>query len=141
MAPANTRCTRPLRIVVLDDEPCVREALQLLLRSYLPNSVILTFNDAESALQELEREDPDLFTTDLNHPGRLRGEALLRILASGRVKYPILLITACAASIQQELLKRYVVQGLNIALLSKPFSPDDLRRLVSTHLGLKTASE
>ena len=134
MAPANTRCTRPLRIVVLDDEPGVREALQLLLPSYLPNSVILTFNDAELALQELEREDPDLFTTDWNHPGRLFGEGLLRILASRGVKYPIFLITAYADSIRQEIVG-YANQGLNIALLAKPFSLDDLRRLVSTHLG------
>lgn len=135
VAPAKAHCTKSFRIVVLDDEPFVCQALQLVLRSDLPYSFIFTFTNAESALQELERQDPDLFTTDWNHPGRLHGEGLLRVLASRGARYPIFLMTAYAECIQQELLKRYADQGLNIALLSKPFSLDGLRRLVSTHLG------
>jgi hypothetical protein len=47
-----------LRVVVLDDEEFVGEALRVILRFDLPDSIVLPYTDAELALQELEREDP-----------------------------------------------------------------------------------
>jgi hypothetical protein len=53
----------------------------MMLRFDLPNSFILTFTNAESARQELEREAPDLFTTDINHVGLWFPEMLQRLAA------------------------------------------------------------
>jgi TPR repeat protein len=133
---AQSRCPRPLRIVMLDDEFLVLDALKMMLGFDLPNSFSLTFADAESALQELEWKDPDLFTTDWCHAGRLNGDGLLRILADRQVEYPVFVISAFAGTIEEGLLKQLVDQGLNVTLLSKPFLMDDLRRLLSRHLGL-----
>lgn len=130
------RCNRSLRMVVLDDEPLVGEALQMMLRFELPDSFLHTFTSAESALQELEREDPDLFTTDIAHPGMQFPEILDR-LADRRGAYPVFVLSAWAESdTAKEMVKRCVAQGWNITLLSKPFLFDDLRRLLRSHLGL-----
>lgn len=130
------RCNRSLRIVVLDDEPFVGEALQMMLRFDLPDSFILTFTDAAAALQELEREGPDLFTTDINHVG-MRFPEILDRLADRRGKFPVFVLSAWAESdTAKEMVKRCKDEGWNVTLLSKPFLLDDLRRPLSLHLGL-----
>jgi TPR repeat protein/FixJ family two-component response regulator len=130
-------CSRSLRIVMLDDEPLVLEALKMMLHFDHPSSFVLTFSSAESALQELEWKEPDLFTTDWNHPGKLCGDGLLRVLAERRVKFPIFVITAYAECIEEkDGLRGLLDQGLNVTLLSKPFLMEDLRRLIAEHVDL-----
>jgi DNA-binding NtrC family response regulator len=126
--------TRPPRIVVLDDEPFTCDALRMLLRLALPYAEILTFTDVEAALEELEREDPDLFTTDYEHPG-MRGDELLQLLAARKAKYPVFLISAYGESLAlNDFLERFLYQGLNVSLVSKPFTLEQLRPLLSKHL-------
>jgi DNA-binding response OmpR family regulator len=130
------RRTRPLRIVMLDDEPLVLDATKMLLHYDYNNAKILTFTDAEEALQELTREDPDLFTTDWNHPGILHGDGLLQLLAARKVKYPIFLMSASIESIRAtEFLRKYEDQGLNITFLPKPFTLEELRPMLLKHFG------
>ena len=122
--------TRPLRIVILDDEPFVCDAIRVMLHFDLPNAEILTFTNAEAALEELEREDPDLFTTDFEHPGT-RGDELLQILAKRKVKYPVFVISAYAP----EDVLLYAGPDLNVTLLRKPVTMEQLRALLLKHLG------
>jgi CheY-like chemotaxis protein len=127
--------TRPPRIVVLDDEPLACDALRLMLHLESPNAEILTFTDTEQALQALMRNDPDLFTTDMCHPG-LTCEQMFRFLAARRVKYAIFVISAWAESDRaKEMVRQYVDQGLNVTLLEKPYTLEQLRSLLSKHLG------
>ena len=108
----------------------------MMLRFDLPDSFILTFTSAASALQELEREDPDLFTTDMNHVG-MRFPEMLDRLGGRRGKYPVFVLSACAElDTAKEMVRRCVDQGWHVTLLSKPFLLDDLRRLLRSHLGL-----
>ncbi len=128
------------RIVVMDDEEGPRVALRMIFNMDFPNAEVLTFSDAEAALEELEREDPDLFTTDNRHV-KVSGVEMVRKLAAKQVKYPIFMITAFETVELKNQLEELVNQGLNVAYLAKPFLVEDLRRLVSTHLGLiSTAS-
>ena len=121
---------------MLDDESCLLGAMEMILRIVLPDSEILTFDDAKAALQELERQDPDVFTTDWNHPG-LNGGQLLQILANKGIKYPVVVISACAVS---KSLDDFVGQGLNVTLLSKPFTLEGLRRVIAQALVPKPPS-
>jgi DNA-binding response OmpR family regulator len=118
---------RPLRIVMLDDEPCVLDALKIIMQFVFNDAKILTCTGSEEALQELAQEAPDLFTTDWAHP-TFPGEALLRVLAEKKVTYPIFVISARAEYIE------YLDQGLNVSLLSKPFTLEQLRSLLLKHL-------
>jgi DNA-binding response OmpR family regulator len=91
---AETAATkRPLRIVALDDEPLVAEWMEMFFKLIFPDSKVVTFTRSHEAFAELQRESPDLFTTDWNHAGMSCGEMLLR-LAEKKVKYPILVISA-----------------------------------------------
>lgn len=124
-----------LRIVMLDDERFVLDAVRMMLQFDLPNAEILTFTDVDAVLEELEREDPDLFTTDYAHP-KIKGDELLRILAARKVNYPILMLSAYAEHIQaQGLLNEFANQSLRFSLISKPFLLEDLRQGMSKHLG------
>jgi CheY-like chemotaxis protein len=125
----NSRKTKPLRVVMLDDEPGVLEAYKLMVSVLVPNSVILTFNDGASALRELEKEEPALFTMDWNRPGALNGAGLMQILASKGAKYPIVVISASAEWVAKERLNGFISQGLNVSVLSKPITLEDLRTL------------
>jgi DNA-binding NtrC family response regulator len=128
---------RPLRVVVMDDEFWICEIFKLIFECYCPDATVLTFLDAEAALAELDREEPDLFTTDWNHCGELHGEGLLRALAARGVKYPVFVISAYGPEIhKQDLLKGVRDAGLNVTMLCKPFTVEDFRRLVSAQ-GLK----
>jgi CheY-like chemotaxis protein len=128
---------KPLEIICLDDEPGVLDCLHLVLREIFPRSSITTFSSAESALMELERQNPVLFTTDYTHPGP-RFPEILEMLAAKRGKYPILLITAAEGL--QEMVKQRVAQGWRVMLLSKPFTVHDLRSALKK-LGLLFHSE
>ena len=45
--------TRPLRIVILDDEPFTCDAIRAMLHFDLPNAEILTFTNVEAVLEGL----------------------------------------------------------------------------------------
>lgn len=127
---------RPLRIVMLDDEPCVLDCLKLITEGWFRDATILTFGNSRGAMQELTREDPDLFTTDINHVGLCCTE-MLQHLAVRRVKYPIFVISASADSDTAKWLVRPLAdQGLNLTLLPKPFLVDEFWWLLLTHIGL-----
>jgi len=124
-----------LKIVVMDDERYVGMALRMMLQFDLPNAEIRTFTDVEAALEILEQEDPDLFTTDYAHP-KINGHELLRILADRKVKYPIIMLSAYAEVLKpQEWLKEFGNHPLNFSFLPKPFLLEELRQLMTKHLG------
>lgn len=78
-------------ILVVDDDPAIRDALTLLLEDegYAVNVV----PDGLAALQTITRNLPDLVITDLHMPG-LDGAELIAQLQSERPDLPILVISA-----------------------------------------------
>jgi CheY-like chemotaxis protein len=120
-----------LRIVMLDDEPTVLQSLKLLFGWFVKEAAVVTFTDAEEALQELEREEPDLFTTDSAHPG-MRASEMLRILSARKVNYPIFVLSAFARA---EHVLLWGVHHADVTLVPKPFSIDDLLQPLSRHFG------
>jgi DNA-binding NtrC family response regulator len=128
--------TRLLRVVILDDVSGALEAIKMVIQRRFSNATILTFTKPEEALQELERQKPDLFTTDWCHPDP-SGAEILRRLAAKKVGYPVFVISARAEIPWVErAVKEAKLQGLNIALLSKPFLIEELWRLMAEHLRL-----
>jgi adenylate cyclase len=113
------------RVVVVDDEPSVGEAVRDLL---VPEGYeVEAPSDPQAALPELLRAAPDLVILDVNMPGMSGWEfcSLLRRQSVTRT-VPVLFLTG-----RQEVRDRITAMQVGGSdYLSKPFSADDLREKV-----------
>lgn len=111
-------------ILVVDDEPDIRQLVQLNLE--LDGHRVLTASNGNEALTVLEGELPDVMLLDLNMP-ELDGWAVLqRIKDAGDTdvsRIPVLMLTAYDTADNRV---RGGIEGA-IRYLTKPFSPTTLR--------------
>lgn len=121
----------PSKVVVLDDESFVRESLQMILKREFPEARVITFGGSEEALKELLDADPDLFTTDLMHPG-ISSTSILRVLAQKNVTYPIFVITSWSEVQAASIIAEFGAK-LNLTMVQKPFSPQEFWNLLRRH--------
>jgi two-component system nitrate/nitrite response regulator NarL len=85
----------PVRIVLADDHPMIRTALEALLRD-TDYAIVGTAGSGEAALREVERLSPDILLLDLQMPGG-SGMDVLRAIRSGTgpdSKLKVVLLTA-----------------------------------------------
>jgi CheY-like chemotaxis protein len=82
------------QILVVDDEPSLREAMVLLLIS--SGYDVCTAEDGLGALQQLKRTSPDLIVSDLNMP-QMSGYELLSVV---RQHFPRILTVAMSGAYQ-----------------------------------------
>lgn len=109
----------PTTIVVVEDDPGVRTALQQLLRSVAFDT--LTFASAEEFLNAGANEQADCLIADVNLPG-ISGVALLKRLAASGSALPAVLITG-----RDDPATRHLIQQAGaVPRLRKPFSDDEL---------------
>ena len=78
-------------ILVVDDDPAIRDALALLLED--EGYAVLAAPDGLAALEAVARDSPDLVITDLYMPG-LDGSGLIARLRSERPDLPIIVVSA-----------------------------------------------
>lgn len=124
------------RVVVLDDEPAVGEAVRNLLAS--EGYDVETPGDAVSALPELLRAAPDLVILDVNMPGMSGWEfcSLLRRQSVTRT-VPVLFLTG-----RQDVRDRITAMQVGGSdYLAKPFGADDLREKVRSLLKTRSRRE
>jgi DNA-binding NtrC family response regulator len=108
------------RILVVDDEPLVCDAVAMMLS--FDGHQVQTAHSGSEALACLERETFDLVITDYAMP-EMRGDELVRRIVSRHPQLPVLMITAHA-----EVLAANQVPLPGVALvLSKPFMLSALR--------------
>ncbi|TDN39204.1 response regulator [Hymenobacter sp. UV11] len=113
--------SKPPRVLVVEDEPDLREYLRELLAS---TCEVLTAADGQEALEVLSREAPvDLITTDAMMP-RLSGTELLARLKAdpARAGLPVLMLTARADDTHR---RAALTVGVD-DYLTKPFAPAEL---------------
>jgi DNA-binding NtrC family response regulator len=147
--PPNYQGGKKQRIVVLDDEVGGRQSCIDMFRYFWAHSVeLFDFADAQKAWQELSRADPDLFITDIKHPGMTCEEMLTR-LAERKVKYPVLIVSASlgyasegreysgsAADVQR--VQRDWRPNLNVYFLPKPYDKNEFRKVLETALNISS---
>ena len=107
------------RILVVDDEPNIREVVDLYLRREGYNVEIA--GDGIAALQAIERQRPDLIVLDLMLP-KLDGLQLTRALREADYNIPIIMLTAKTKETDR-------IAGLDLGAddyVTKPFSPKEL---------------
>jgi two-component system, OmpR family, KDP operon response regulator KdpE len=80
-------------ILIVEDEP----SLRAIYRSALERAgfTVRTADNGADALDEIEREPPELLVLDLGLPG-MRGEAVIRALAGRKLDIPIVVVTGDA---------------------------------------------
>ena len=98
------------RILLADDHPMIRTALEVLLRDTGFDIVGLASN-AREALAEVERLAPDLLLLDLQMPGG-GGMEVLRSLRADGSKLRVVLLTAAIDDISLMEAKALGVKGI-----------------------------
>ena len=115
------------RILVVDDEPFVCDAVKMMLT--FDGHDVVTANDAKEALTVFEKGSFDLVITDFAMPG-MKGDELAAAIKSRSPDQPVVMITAYAEMLQSSG-KR--LPGVDF-LVSKPFLLEHLREAISTVL-------
>jgi two-component system, NtrC family, response regulator PilR len=115
------------RLLVVDDEPSMREFLEIML-SQEGYQVVLASN-GEEGFKLYRQDEPDLVLTDVKMPG-MSGLDLIKEIHSIDPGVPIIAITAYACADDAV---RAVRAGA-YDYLSKPFQIDDLRMIIRNAL-------
>ncbi len=106
-------------ILVVDDEPHIREVVELYLRR--DGFEVEAVGDGAAALAAIDRKAPDLIVLDLMLP-RIGGFQVTRALRQGAQDIPIIMLTAKSDEADR-------IAGLELGAddyLTKPFSPKEL---------------
>lgn len=128
MAPATKR-----RILVVDDEPFVCDAVRMMLT--FDGHDVVTANDGQEALAVFEKDRSDLVITDFAMPG-MKGDELAAAIKSRAPHQPVVMITAYAEMLQSS---GKSLPGVDF-LISKPFLLEHLREAIASVLPVNSAS-
>lgn len=127
---------RRRRVLVVDDDPALLDAVKDVLTELLPDVAVAAANDGYEALVQVGAFRPDVLVLDLRMP-RLDGYEVCRRLRAGRdTKY--IRILAMTAYPDPSARDRILACGAD-AFLEKPFALDRLREAVQALLGRAAA--
>lgn len=129
-APADGKRGAGRRVLVIEDEPNISEAIRFILRR--DGWEVQTHDDGTNALDRLGALSPDVVILDVMLPGRsgfdilqaMRGHAALRAT-------PVLMLTAKGQAADREMALRY---GATL-FMAKPFSNAELLGAVRELVG------
>ena len=122
------------RLLVVDDEPSMREFLEILLAQ--EGYEVATASSGEEGLKIYRQLEPDLILTDVKMPG-MSGLDLIREIHALDAAIPIIAITAYASADDAI---RAVREGA-YDYLSKPFQIEDLRIIIRNALEAQAAPQ
>lgn len=115
------------KILVIDDEPILRESLEVALTSL--DHEVITARTGEEGLEFLEKEPPDLILLDHWLPG-INGDEVLRKIQERDSEIPVIVMTAQGSI---ELAVSLMKMGA-FDFLVKPFELDQIESLVQKGL-------
>ena len=116
------------QILVVDDEPTVCKAIQMMLRYY--GHEVQTANDGPAALVLFESGQFDLVITDYLMP-EMKGDQLVTHIKGRRPGQRIIMVTAFA----EDFLTHGKPTGGVDYVLNKPFSLEELRTAIAKVMG------
>lgn len=127
-------CSRGLRVLVVDDDPVIREIVAERLRRWGHEALVAA--ESREAMRRAREEAPDVVLTDVVLP-RGSGHDLLRQLKSHDPRRPVVLMSAHFGADDAA---RYMRAGAD-DFLTKPVDGDELRQLLEAiHERLHAAS-
>lgn len=119
-------------IFIVDDDPAVREAVALLVRSFGWNP--RTFASAEEFLGTYERTQRGCLVLDLHMPGMSGPELQDALLALG-IHLPVIVVTAY----RDDPLARRATRAGALAVIAKPFRHAELSTWIEKALDARPA--
>jgi len=112
------------RILVVDDEPAVSEAIKMMLE--YDGHKVQTANSGGEALVLLEQGEFDLVTTDFSMRG-MKGDTLAAIIKQRQPNLPVLMISINGAMAKAS---GSPLPGVDL-VICKPFLLEDLRNAIA----------
>jgi FixJ family two-component response regulator len=125
---------RSLRIVMVNDEPGVLKAFELVIGRWFKDVTILSFENGATALEELLITNPDLLITDDRMPV-MAGQELCQRLLDKRVTYPIIVDSAWEPT--EQWVREFANLGLNVSFLPVPCDIESILKAVETVLKIQ----
>jgi CheY-like chemotaxis protein len=116
--------TSAWRVLLVDDDPLVRESIRQLLE--FDQHKVATAANAADALTLTEKETFDVVILDYLMPG-MKGDQLAVVLRQRFSDLPVIMITAAAEKVDSS---STAPPGVDV-LIAKPFQLEDLRGAVS----------
>ena len=116
--------SEPRRILVVDDEPFVCDAVKMMLA--FDGHHVHTATSGREALEIYDQDKFDLVITDFSMP-TMKGDELAAAIKARNPRQPIVMITAYAEMLQTS---GNPLAGVDF-ILGKPFFLEDLRKAVA----------
>lgn len=115
-----------LCILVVDDDPGIRETLKEVLEGW--GCVVATAGDGREALERIDSGEVDLVISDVVMP-EMDGHALFLAVRERRPELPVLMMTAFHYD-KDHIIKRSRLEGLPGVIFKKPVDPARLREIM-----------
>jgi CheY-like chemotaxis protein len=113
------------KILIVDDDPIIVKYIQNVLEDN--GYETCTANSSDEAYDQLENENPDMITLDLEMPGEWGPRFYRKMSKDSKFKdTPVLVISGMAG--------KHAVKKA-VAYLAKPFDPDKLLAIVKKTIG------
>jgi CheY-like chemotaxis protein len=112
------------RILVVDDEPLVCDAVKMMLD--FDGHLVKTAGNGKEALAMFDKEQFDLVITDFEMPA-MKGDELAAAIKARAPKQPVVMITAYAEMLQAS---GNPLTGVDL-IISKPFLLENLREAIA----------
>lgn len=123
------------RVLVIDDDPGVRDAFTMALED--TRYEVVSSEDGQSGLEMARMYQPDLILLDLKMPG-MSGVDTLRLLHQSCPGVPVYIVTAFYGEFLEPL-KAAQDEGIPFDLARKPLALDEIRMIVDSVAGARQA--
>jgi CheY-like chemotaxis protein len=125
---------RPLRIVMVNDEPIIHDVFGMLLRDWFKGVILQLYPNGFEAWQELSQTEPDLLITDDKMSGMSGDELCLRLLDK-KVSFPIVVNSAWEET--EKWVREFASRGLPVSFLPIPCDIVSFRKVVEAALRIR----
>jgi two-component system, NarL family, response regulator len=121
--------TQPIRVIIADDHPAIREGLAAIFRSQNDIKVVAEAADGEEACQLYDQLSPDVLVLDLRMPKKGALQAVSELMSRARAPKPRIIVMATFE--EEEDIHRILRAGARGYVL-KAAPPQDIRQAVRT---------
>jgi DNA-binding NarL/FixJ family response regulator len=121
--------TQPIRVIIADDHPVIREGLAAVFSSQNDIKVVAEAADGEKACQLCHLLSPDVLVLDLRMPKKDPLQVVIELMSSPRAPKPRIIVTATYE--EEEDIHRTLSAGA-IGYVLKAAPPEYIRQAVRT---------